>query len=75
MSPQVKEDAKNIEKAKSLLQKADLALLEAIVDLRQSNDDKNIGEGRVYFPQRAYDAIKEARELCPELPGIPAPER
>lgn len=32
-----------------------------------------MGSGQVYFPQDAYDALKQAREEYPELPGLQQP--
>lgn len=32
-----------------------------------------VGSGKVYFPQEAYDALKQAREEYPELPGFASP--
>ncbi|KAI8376417.1 uncharacterized protein BYT42DRAFT_574518 [Radiomyces spectabilis] len=72
---QIIEDDKTLEKVRELLKAADSAILEAIVELRQSNHESNLGEGRVYFPETAYEAIKEARELYPKLPAIQPPEK
>ncbi|KAL0075496.1 hypothetical protein J3Q64DRAFT_1775330 [Phycomyces blakesleeanus] len=69
------ESYNNLDRVRVCLTTADTALLEAILDLRQSNKEKEIGEGNVYFPQIAYDAIKEARELCKSLPPIQAPDK
>ncbi|KAI9491688.1 hypothetical protein BDB00DRAFT_874069 [Zychaea mexicana] len=69
----ISEDDEKIEQVIKLLKECDMALLEAIVELRQSNDNKTLSEGQVYFPQAAFDALKSARELYPELPGIPSP--
>lgn len=70
---QCKEDAEKLDKVRELLDKADKSMIEAIVELRESNDKKSVPEGQVFFPQEAYKAIKEARELYPALPGIPQP--
>ncbi|KAI9250205.1 hypothetical protein BDA99DRAFT_213868 [Phascolomyces articulosus] len=69
----IDEDDEQIEKVIELLKTCDMSLLEAIVELRQSNDNKQLSEGQVYFPQPAFEALKSARELYPDLPGIPAP--
>lgn len=63
-----------LKSVKELLKTADFALLEAIVELRQSNDNKSVGEGRIYFPEKAFNALKEARELYPELPSMEKPK-
>ncbi|KAI9030000.1 hypothetical protein CLU79DRAFT_733631 [Phycomyces nitens] len=66
---------KDLERVRICLTTADTALLEAILDLRMSNKESEIKEGQVYFPQIAYEAIKEARELCPSLPPIESPDK
>ncbi|KAI7875413.1 pseudouridine synthase, partial [Lichtheimia hyalospora FSU 10163] len=70
---QSKEDAEKLDKVRELLDTADKSMIEAIVELRESNDKKTVPEGQVYFPEEAFKAIKEARELYPALPGIPPP--
>jgi hypothetical protein len=63
-----------LEKVKELLKNADTALLEAILELRSSAVKEHLmGEGKVYFPQIAYDCLKEAREMYPDLPGFESP--
>lgn len=63
-----------MEKVKELLKCADTALLEAILELRSSAVKEHLmGEGKVYFPQVAYDCLKEAREEYPDLPGFESP--
>jgi hypothetical protein len=63
-----------LEKVKELLKCADTALLEAILELRSSAVKEHLmGEGKVYFPQVAYDCLKEAREEYPDLPGFESP--
>ncbi|KAI8646563.1 hypothetical protein BD408DRAFT_409875 [Parasitella parasitica] len=63
-----------LEKVKELLKTADFALLEAILELRQSSVKEHlVGEGKVYFPQAAYDCLIRAREEYPELPGFNSP--
>jgi hypothetical protein len=48
--------------------------LEAILELRQSSVKEHLmGEGKVYFPQVAYDCLTQAREEYPELPGFKSP--
>lgn len=71
---QVKSKDEKLVEVKQLLKQADSALLEAVIDLRQSRDSKNLGQGQVYFPQAAYEAIKSARELYPTLPAIDPPQ-
>lgn len=71
---QSKEDADKLDQVRKLLDKADKSMIEAILELRESNDNKSVPEGQVYFPEEAFKAIKEARELYPSLPGIPQPE-
>ena len=49
-------------------------MLEAILELRQSSVKEHLmGEGKVYFPQVAYDCLTQAREEYPELPGFKSP--
>lgn len=63
-----------LETVKELLKSADIALLEAILELRSSTVKETLmGEGKVYFPQDAYDCLVKARELYPELPGFKSP--
>ncbi|KAI9258271.1 pseudouridine synthase [Sporodiniella umbellata] len=76
-----KEDAKkksegmeNLEMVKGLLKEADSSVLEAILELRSSPTREHMmGEGKVYFPNMAYDCLIKARELYPDLPRIPSP--
>jgi hypothetical protein len=57
-----------------LIKNADIALLEAILELRASTAKETLmGEGKIYFPQNAYDCLTEARKLYPELPGFKSP--
>ncbi|KAI8971798.1 hypothetical protein BDF20DRAFT_838086 [Mycotypha africana] len=66
---------KRLEKVKDLIRTADLSLMEGIIELRSSTlTEKMMGEGKVYFPQVAFDSLKQAREECPELPGFPSPQ-
>lgn len=51
-----------------------MAILEAILELRQTNKEQSLQKGQIYFPEIAYQSLKEARELYPDLPSIPAPE-
>ncbi|KAK4520732.1 uncharacterized protein ATC70_006611 [Mucor velutinosus] len=68
------EKISKLEKVKQLLKGADFALLEAILELRQSSVKEHLmGEGKVYFPQVAYDCLTQAREEYPELPGFKSP--
>ncbi|KAI8146213.1 pseudouridine synthase [Fennellomyces sp. T-0311] len=69
----IQKEDETIEKVMELIKKADTSLLEAVVELRQSNDNKTLSEGQVYFPQEAFDALKTAREIYPELPAIQSP--
>lgn len=57
-----------------MIKNADISLLEAILELRASTAKETLmGEGKVYFPQIAYDCLTEARQLYPELPGFKSP--
>ncbi|KAG2194546.1 hypothetical protein INT46_009201 [Mucor plumbeus] len=68
------EKISKLDKVKELLKGADFALLEAILELRQSSVKEHLmGEGKVYFPQVAYDCLTQAREEYPELPGFKSP--
>ncbi|KAG1415058.1 hypothetical protein G6F58_006661 [Rhizopus delemar] len=68
------EDMENLEKVKELLKEADSSILEGILELRSSTlKESMMGEGKVYFPNNAYDALVKARELYPDLPGFPSP--
>ncbi|KAI9310663.1 pseudouridine synthase [Dichotomocladium elegans] len=69
----IKADEKTLKVVAELLKTADLSLLEAVVELNQRNEKKSLKPGEVYFPENAYNALKEARELYPDLPGIPPP--
>ncbi|KAG0172267.1 hypothetical protein DFQ28_006740 [Apophysomyces sp. BC1034] len=71
----VGDEDKKVARVREHLNMADISILEAIVDLRHSGAEKNIEDGRIHFPQIAYDSIKEARILCPELPSIAPPEK
>jgi hypothetical protein len=62
-----------IAEVKKLLKVADNSLLEGILELRGTNKESNIAQGKVYFPDEAYMALKAARELYPELPSIESP--
>lgn len=63
-----------MEKVKELLKCADSALLEAILELRSSSVKEHLmAEGKVYFPEVAYQCLKEIREVYPELPGFESP--
>ncbi|KAI9481028.1 MAG: hypothetical protein EXX96DRAFT_565106 [Benjaminiella poitrasii] len=65
---------KKLEKVKDLLKTSDIAILEAILELRSSTVKETLmGEGKVYFPQLAYDCLKQAREEYPDLPGFESP--
>lgn len=68
------ENIKKLETVKELLKSADMSILEGILELRQSAVKETLmGEGKVYFPQSAYDSLSEARALYPELPGFKSP--
>ncbi|OZJ02444.1 hypothetical protein BZG36_04394 [Bifiguratus adelaidae] len=67
-------DTLQLRKVIELLAKADSAIMIAIVDLRSASGNGNPGEGRVVFPDEAFEAIKEARNIYPSLPSIPKPE-
>ncbi|KAF7722061.1 hypothetical protein EC973_003743 [Apophysomyces ossiformis] len=71
---QIEEEDKRITHVREHLDIADIAILEAIVELRHGGE-KSVDDGKIYFPQIAYDALKEARMLCPELPSIAPPEK
>ncbi|KAI7905294.1 uncharacterized protein BX663DRAFT_502378 [Cokeromyces recurvatus] len=63
-----------LEKVKELLKTADTAILEAILELRSSVVKESLmGEGKVYFPELAYNCLKQAREEYPDLPGFQSP--
>ncbi|ORZ19464.1 hypothetical protein BCR42DRAFT_218409 [Absidia repens] len=70
----VVDDDQKVKKVRELIKICDMALLEAILDLRQSSKESSVGKGQVYFPEMAFDALKEARLLCPELPSVEAPQ-
>ncbi|KAG2178361.1 hypothetical protein INT44_001513, partial [Umbelopsis vinacea] len=55
-----------------LLQEVDTALMEGIIDLTSSK--KETGSGRIFFPDAAFNALKEARALLPSLPSIAPPD-
>ncbi|KAJ2959878.1 hypothetical protein NQZ79_g4660 [Umbelopsis isabellina] len=55
-----------------LLKTVDFSLMEGIVDARESS--KQGGGGKIFFPDGAFNALKEARQLLPELPSIVPPE-
>ena len=56
-----------------LLKTVDTSLMEGIIDLRTSG--KTGSSGRIFFPDEAFNALKEARALLPELPSIVPPEK
>jgi hypothetical protein len=56
-----------------LLQEVDTALMEGIIDLTASK--KETGADRIFFPDAAFNALKEARVLLPSLPSITPPDR
>jgi hypothetical protein len=56
-----------------LLKTVDMSLMEGIIDLRTSG--KTGSNGRIFFPDEAFNALKEARALLPELPSIVPPEK
>lgn len=63
-----------LEKVKELIKEADMALLEAILELRASSaKESSMGAGKVYFPETAFECLQEARALYPELPGFKSP--
>ncbi|KAI7874618.1 pseudouridine synthase [Mucor mucedo] len=63
-----------LEKVKELIKEADMALLEAILELRASTaKEKSMGAGKVYFPETAFECLQEARRLYPDLPGFKSP--
>lgn len=68
------EDMKNLDIVKDLLKESDSSVLEGILDLRSSTTKESMmGEGKVYFPNTAYECLVKARELYPDLPGFPSP--
>lgn len=56
-----------------LLKTVDTSLMEGIIDLRQGGNKG--GNGRIFFPDEAFNALKEARALLPDLPSIVPPEK
>lgn len=65
---------KNLDIVKDLLKESDSSVLEGILDLRSSTTKESMmGEGKVYFPNTAYECLVKARELYPDLPGFPSP--
>ncbi|GAA5796037.1 hypothetical protein HPULCUR_001404 [Helicostylum pulchrum] len=68
------DNIKKLETVKDLLKTSDSSILEAILELRSSSSKETLmGEGKVYFPEIAFDCLKEARELYPDLPGFKSP--
>ncbi|KAI8091446.1 uncharacterized protein B0P05DRAFT_527547 [Gilbertella persicaria] len=68
------ENIKKLDKVKEYLKNADLALLEAILELRASTVKESLmGQGKVYFPETAYECLAKAREEYPDLPGFASP--
>ncbi|KAI8371108.1 hypothetical protein BD560DRAFT_396133 [Blakeslea trispora] len=68
------ENIKKLDKVKEHIKNADIALLEAILELRASNMKESLmGEGKVYFPELAYECLMKAREEYPDLPGFTSP--
>ncbi|KAI8349229.1 hypothetical protein EDC96DRAFT_520369 [Choanephora cucurbitarum] len=68
------ENVKKLDKVKEYIKNADIALLEAILELRSSNVKESLmGTGKVYFPELAYECLKKAREEYPDLPGFSSP--
>lgn len=47
--------------------------MEGIIDLTASK--KETGKDRIFFPDAAFNALKEARVLLPTLPSITPPDR
>jgi hypothetical protein len=70
----VVEDDNKVKKVRELIKISDMSILEAILDLRQTNKESQVGKGQVYFPEVAFESLKEARLLYPELPAIEAPQ-
>ncbi|KAI8343719.1 hypothetical protein BC941DRAFT_509128 [Chlamydoabsidia padenii] len=70
----VVDDDEKVKKVRELIKVSDMSLLEAILDMRQSNKESQVGKGQVYFPEVAFESLKEARELYPDLPAIEAPQ-
>ncbi|CAO3628051.1 unnamed protein product [Cunninghamella echinulata] len=70
----VTDDDKKLDKVRELIKLTDMSILEAILELRQTNKENNLKKGQIYFPEIAYQSLKKARDLYPELPAIPAPE-
>ncbi|RUP46338.1 hypothetical protein BC936DRAFT_147067, partial [Jimgerdemannia flammicorona] len=66
-------DTATLEKVLSLLHTADLSILAGIIEMR-TRMDGGASQG-IYFPDTAFESIKEARALYPELPAIPRPEQ
>lgn len=57
-----------------MIKGADLALLEAILELRASTSkESSMGAGKIYFPETAFECLQKARELYPDLPGFKSP--
>ncbi|KAI8088638.1 pseudouridine synthase [Halteromyces radiatus] len=71
---QVVDDNERVKKVRELIKISDMSLLEAILDLRQSNKESSVGKGQVYFPEIAFQSLKEARELYPDLPSVEPPQ-
>ncbi|KAI8079186.1 hypothetical protein BDF21DRAFT_493827 [Thamnidium elegans] len=68
------DNIKKLETVKDLLKTSDSSILEAILELRSSSSKETLmGEGKVYFPEIAFECLKEARELYPDLPGFKSP--
>jgi hypothetical protein len=56
-----------------LLKTVDVSLMEGIIDLSVSSQKS--GNGRIFFPDPAFNALKEARTLLPALPSIIPPDK
>lgn len=68
----IDKDVESTSHVLELLKTVDFSLMEGIVDARESS--KQGGGGRIFFPDAAFNALKEARQLLPELPSIVPPE-
>ncbi|CAO3666972.1 unnamed protein product [Rhizopus microsporus] len=66
---------KKLEKVKELLKEADSSILEAILELKANNiKESMMGQGKVYFPDAAYECLLQARQLYPQLPTLQSPQ-
>jgi hypothetical protein len=68
----IDKDVESTSRVLELLKTVDFSLMEGIVDARESS--KQGGGGKIFFPDGAFNALKEARQLLPDLPSIVPPE-